>query len=118
MLPVSIGTNVFNPINNAHIMNSRFRLEHRVDSRQACWKLHASSVMPSERWRLQRRSALQYRQGVELLPFESSRVFYIEGFELSTLVVVGILLFGALLVYFQRPSRSTPGVEPASGGDG
>ena len=56
--------------------------------------------------------------GVELLPFEASRVFFLEGFELSTLVVVGILLFGALLVYFQRPSRSTPGVEPASGGDG
>jgi len=56
--------------------------------------------------------------GVDLLPFESSRVYFLEGFQLSTLVVVGILLFGALLVYFQRPSRSTPGVEPASGGDG
>lgn len=116
MLPVSIGTNVFNPINNAHIMNS-LPLEHRGF---ASGMLETSREFGHAFGAMAAAAALGIAvpAGVELLPFESSRVFFIEGFELSTLVVVGILLFGALLVYFQRPSRSTPGVEPASGGDG
>ena len=59
------------------------------------------------------RLASQFLPESSCCPSKSSRVFFLEGFELSTLVVVGILLFGALLVYFQRPSRSTPGVEAA-----
>lgn len=116
MLPVSIGTNIFNPINNAHIMNS-LPLEHRGF---ASGMLETSREFGHAFGAMAAAAALGIAvpAGVELLPFESSRVFFIEGFELSTLVVVGILLFGALLVYFQRPSRSTPGVEPASGGDG
>ena len=116
MLPVSVGTNIFNPINNAHIMNS-LPLEHRGF---ASGMLETSREFGHAFGAMAAAAALGIAipAGVELLPFESARVFFLEGFELSTLVVVGILLFGALLVYFQRPSRSTPGVEPASGGDG
>lgn len=116
MLPVSIGTNIFNPINNAHIMNS-LPLEHRGF---ASGMLETSREFGHAFGAMAAAAALGIAipAGVELLPFESSRVFFIEGFEFSTLVVVGILLFGALLVYFQRPSRTTPGVEPASGGEG
>ena len=116
MLPVSIGTNIFNPINNAHIMNS-LPLEHRGF---ASGMLETSREFGHAFGAMAAAAALGIAipAGVELLPFEASRVFFIEGFEFSTLVVVGILLFGALLVYFQRPSRTTPGVESASGGEG
>ncbi len=116
MLPVSIGTNIFNPINNAHIMNS-LPLEHRGF---ASGMLETSREFGHAFGAMAAAAALGIAipAGVELLPFESSREFFLEGFELSTLVVVGILLLGALLVYFQRPSRSTPGVESTSGGEG
>ena len=114
MLPISVGTNIFNPINNVHIMNS-LPLEHRGF---ASGMLETSREFGHAFGAMAAAAALGIAipAGVELLPFESSRVFFLEGFELSTLVVVGILLFGALLVYFQRPSRATPGVEPASDG--
>ena len=56
--------------------------------------------------------------GIERLPFEVARGFFLEGFQVSTLTVVWTLLLGALLVYFQKPPRlsaassvSTRGVE-------
>jgi MFS family permease len=116
MLPISIGTNVFNPVNNAHIMNS-LPLEHRgfasgmlETSREFGHALGATAAAAA--------LGLAIPAGVERLPFEVSRTFFLEGFELSTLIVVGMLLFGALLVYFQKPPSLEPQPEAASGGDG
>ena len=105
MLPVSLGTNVFNPINNAHIMNS-LPLEHRGF---ASGMLETSREFGHAFGAMAAASALGIAipAGVEILAFEDSRVFFMQGFEISTLVVVGILLVGALLVYFQRPSPQT-----------
>lgn len=111
MLPVSIGTNIFNPINNAHIMNS-LSLEHRGF---ASGMLETSREFGHAFGAMAAAAALGIAipHGVERLPFETSRAYFLEGFELSTLIVVIILLFGALLVYFQRPTP-TPGTEGAT----
>lgn len=102
MLPVSIGTNIFNPINNAHIMNS-LPIEHRG---VASGMLETSREFGHAVGAMAAAAALGLTipAGVERLPFEASRVFFLEGFEFSALVVVGMLLLGALLVYFQRPT--------------
>jgi hypothetical protein len=46
--------------------------------------------------------AMSIPAGVEMLPFEAARGFFMEGFRQSTLAVVWIMLLGALLVYFQK----------------
>ena len=100
MLPISIGTNLFNPINNATIMNS-LPLEHRgvasgmlETSRELGHALGATAAAAV--------LGLSIPDGIERLPFEVARGFFLEGFQLSTLAVVVALLVGALLVYFQK----------------
>lgn len=116
MIPISIGTNMFNPVNNAMIMNA-LPLEHRgvasgmlETSREIGHALGATGAALI--------LGLAMPAGVERLPFEVSRVFFLEGFQVSTLAVVGTLLFGALLVYFQKaPPIETQPVPSPAGGD-
>ena len=117
MIPISIGTNMFNPINNATVMNS-LPLQHRgvasgmlETSRELGHALGATAAAAA--------LGLAIPAGIERLPFEAARGFFFDGFELSIMVVVGSLLFGALLVYFQKPVPLEPQPAPAlSGGDG
>ena len=116
MIPISIGTNMFNPVNNAMIMNA-LPLEHRgvasgmlETSREVGHALGATGAALM--------LGLAMPAGVERLPFEVSRVFFLEGFQVSTLAVVGTLLFGALLVYFQKaPRLETQAAASPAGGD-
>ena len=114
MLPIAIGTNTFNPINNAHVINS-LSLEHRgvasgmlETSREmghALGGTAAAAVL-----------GLVIPAGVEALPFIDSRGFFLEGFQLSAMTVVAALLVGALLVYFQQATRIK--IETITGSDG
>ena len=100
MVPIAIGTNMFNPINNATIMNS-LPLKHRglasgmlETSRELGHALGATGAATL--------LGLAIPLGVEALPFEVASGFFLEGFRASTLTVVGMLLVGALLVYLQK----------------
>ncbi len=116
MLPISIGTNLFNPINNATIMNS-LPLKHRglasgmlETSRELGHALGATGAATV--------LGLAIPLGIETLPFEVASGFFLEGFQVTTLAVAGTLLFGALLVYLQKtPALEAQAVAAAPGGD-
>ena len=123
MIPISVGTNMFNPINNATVMNSlplRHRgvasgmLETTREMGHALGATTAAAVL-----------ALALPAGVSMLSDAASHGFYIQGFQLSSLMVVFVLCFGALLAFFHRaPVIGSPRPNPtperapsATGGD-
>ncbi len=124
MIPISVGTNMFNPINNATVMNS-LPLQHRgvasgmmETTREMGHALGATTAAAM--------LALALPTGVSLLSEASAQGFYIQGFQLSSLMVVFVLCFGALLAFFHRaptfgrppaPSRPVEGAASTAGGD-
>ena len=110
MLPISIGTNMFNPINNATVMNS-LPLEHRgvasgmlETTRELGHALGATAAAGA--------LALTLPASVALLSSEAAQPFFKQGFQVSALMVVFTLLLGATLAYFHKaPPRSA---EPAT----
>ena len=124
MIPISVGTNMFNPINNATVMNS-LPLQHRgvasgmmETTREMGHALGATTAAAV--------LALALPSGIALLSDASAQGFYIQGFQLSSLMVVFVLCFGALLAFFHRaptfgrppaPRQQTEGAASAAGGD-
>ena len=117
MLPISIGTNMFNPVNNATVMSS-LPLEHRgvasgmlETTREMGHALGATAAASA--------LALALPVGIELLSGEAARPFYVQGFRAASLMVVFTLMFGASLAYFHKAPLirrvSTPSYQP--GGD-
>ncbi len=105
MLPIAIGSNMFNPVNNASIMNS-LPLEHRgtasgmlETTRELGHALGATAAAAV--------LALALPAGAALVPQAVARVYFLDGFKLATLAVVGVLLLGAALAYFQQPQQQT-----------
>ena len=120
MLPISIGTNMFNPINNATVMNS-LPLEHAGvasgmlettrELGHALGATAAASVL-----------ALALPTTIDLLSGEAAQHFFVKGFQVSSLMVVFTLMLGATLAFFHRgplrPARPTPsGPSYQAGGD-
>ena len=115
MLPIAIGTNMFNPINNATIMNSlptRHRgvasgmLETTRELGHAMGATAAAGVL-----------ALALPAALGLLSDVELRSAYLSGFRMATLMVVFLLLFGALLAAIRRsrPQESTTrGIDSAA----
>ena len=113
MIPISVGTNMFNPINNATVMNS-LPLRHRgvasgmmETTREMGHALGATTAAAM--------LALALPAGVSLLSESASQGFYIQGFQLSSLMVVFVLCFGAALAFFHRvPAPEPPEPERAA----
>jgi MFS family permease len=123
MFPIAVGTNMFNPVNNATVMNS-LPLEHRGAASgmlettrelgHAFGATAAASVL-----------ALALPAGVALLSDSSASVYYKEGFQLSTLMVVFVLASGAVIAYFHKapvlggapPRTQTANSATQAGGD-
>ena len=112
MIPISVGTNMFNPINNATVMNS-LPLRHRgvasgmmETTREMGHALGATTAAAM--------LALALPAGISLLSDSTSQGFYVQGFQLSSLMVVFVLCFGAMLAFFHRaPALSDPPPRPA-----
>ena len=117
MIPISVGTNMFNPVNNATVMNS-LPLEHRGvasgmlettrEMGHALGATAAASVL-----------ALALPVGVSRLSESAAQGFYIQGFQLSSLMVVFVLCLGALLAYLYRAPdlyKAAPVPQPSSSG--
>ncbi len=106
MIPISFGTSVFNPVNNAAIM-SALPLEHRgVSSGMLettrelghAFGATASAVALS----------MVLPAAVELLPEAESQAAYVHGFEFAALTVVFVLLGGAVFAYFYKSAAPVP----------
>ena len=120
LLPISIGTNVFNPVNNAAIMDS-LPLEHRgvasgmlETTRELGHALGATAAAGA--------LTLALPVGIELLSDDLAQPYFVRGFQAASLMVVFTLLFGAALAYFHRspvrpstPESPEPSLQP--GGD-
>lgn len=112
MLPISIGTNMFNPINNATIMNS-LPLEHRgvasgmlETTRELGHALGATAAAAA--------LTIALPVGVVLLSDDAAAGYYVDGFRLASLMVVVTLMFGATLAYFHKLPRRVADTEIAS----
>ena len=123
MIPISVGTNMFNPINNATVMNA-LPFEHRgaasgmlETTREMGHALGATTAAAV--------LALALPAGISRLSDAAAQSFYIHGFQLSSLMVVFVLCFGAFLAYLYRaPSVAAPPgrpsvrpATPSAGGD-
>ena len=111
MLPISIGTNMFNPINNATVMNS-LPLEHRgvasgmlETTREMGHALGATAAASA--------LALFLPAGIELLSGEAAEPFYVQGFRAASLMVVFTLMAGASFAYFHKGSLLPHAANPA-----
>ncbi len=112
LFPISVGTNIFNTVNNATVMstlpteNRGFAsgvLETTRDMGHATGATISSFIM-----------ALIVPTTIGLmLPSESQRL-HLEGFQISALAVVGIMTAGAIIAAFHRPYK--PPQSPAGGG--
>ena len=107
MLPISIGTNMFNPINNATVMNS-LPVEHRgvasgmlETTREMGHALGATAAATT--------LAFTLPAAIDLLSGEAARPFFVEGFRVASLMVVITLLVGGILAYFHK---GLPASEP------
>ena len=114
MVPVAIATNMFNPINNATVMNS-LPLEHRgiasgmlETTRELGHALGATAAAGA--------LALALPPAIDLLTGEMAQGYYIQGFQVSSLMVVFTLLLGATLAYFHQaiPRLRQPAAAPAA----
>ena len=112
LFPISVGTNIFNTVNNATVMstlpteNRGFAsgmLETTRDMGHATGATISSFIV-----------AMIVPATIGLmLPAESQRL-HLEGFQVSALTVVGIMTIGAIIAAFHRPYR--PPATPPGGG--
>lgn len=115
MFPIAIGTNMFNPINNATVMSS-LPLEHRG---VASGMLETSRELGHALGATAAASALAFAlpAGIDLVSDEVAQGFMVRGFQVSTTVVVFVLLFGAMLAYLQNISTKSERASLEASGD-
>lgn len=106
MVPISLGTSVFNPVNNAAIM-SALPLEHRGVSSgmlETTRELgHAFGATASAT-----ALAVVLPAAIDHLPELESQAAYVDGFEFAALTVVFVLLAGAVVAYFYKSAIRSP----------
>ncbi|MCH8063539.1 MAG: MFS transporter [Chloroflexi bacterium] len=107
MIPISIGTSIFNPINNATVMGS-LPLENRgfasgmLETTREIGHAIGATVAATA-------MVMVLPAGIALLTAAEARPFYIQGFQLSSMMVVFTLLLGGAIAYFHKPhQRSHP----------
>ena len=110
MLPIAVGTNMFNPVNNATIMNA-LPTEHRgvasgmlETTREIGHALGATAAAGV--------LTLVLPATLSLLSDAERRSSYMEGFQMAVLVVVFVLLFGAALASIRHRSTLASSAEP------
>ena len=112
LFPISVGTNIFNTVNNATVMstlptqNRGFAsgmLETTRDMGHATGATISSFIM----------ALIVPASIVLMVPGEAQRL-HLEGFQVSALTVVGIMIAGAIIAAFHRPYK--PPAEPSGGG--
>ncbi|MCH7786275.1 MAG: MFS transporter [Chloroflexi bacterium] len=106
MLPISIGSAMFNPVNNAIVMGS-LPIEHRgfasgmLETTREMGHALGATVSATV-------LAMVLPAGIALMSDIEAQRFYFEGFKFSSLMVIFILLAGALLAFLQKSAAATP----------
>ena len=113
LLPASIGTSIFNTINNAVIMNSvgderRGFASGMIETTRHVGHTLGATVAASA-------LGLVMPAGIALLSEGEAREFYFRGLQTSALVVVWIILAGALVAFNHRVLPTKPKAEAAKG---
>ena len=115
LFPASVGTSIFNTINNAVIMNSVTR-EHQgfasgmIETTRQVGHTLGATVAASA-------LGLVLPAGIALLSDAEARDFYFKGLQASALAVVWIILAGALVAFQHRPLKAVTGAPaPQSSG--
>ena len=100
MLPITMGTAIFNPINNATVM-SALPLEHRG---VASGLLETTRELGHAIGATASATALSMfiPAFVNDLTQAEAQAHYFEGFRVSTMMVMGVLVFGAVIAYFHK----------------
>ena len=109
LFPASVGTSIFNTINNAVIMNSidqeqRGFASGMIETTRQVGHTLGATVAASA-------LGLVLPAGIALLSEAEAREFYFRGLQASALVVVWIILAGALVAFNHRVLPIAPGVE-------
>ena len=120
MLPISIGTSIFNPINNAAVMSTL-----SADSRGfASGMLETTREMGHAIGATLSATALAMvlPAGLVLLSDLDAQPFYVQGFQLASMLVVLVLLTGGVIAYFHKTNAEVMGSSPSpasapAGGD-
>jgi predicted MFS family arabinose efflux permease len=106
MLPIALGTNMFNPVNNATIMNA-LPTEHRgiasgmlETTRELGHALGATAAAGV--------LTLVLPATVTLLSDAEVRSSYKDGFQMAALMVVFVLVFGAIVASIRHQSPAEP----------
>ena len=124
LLPISVGTNAFNTVNNATVMSTlptqhrgfaSGMLETTRDLGHALGATISAAVV-----------SIVLPASIALMSDAQSQAYYLRGFQTSALAVVLIMLTGAVIASFHRsytePEPPAPqpqqGASPASAGDG
>ena len=119
LFPASIGTSIFNTINNAVIMNSigqeqRGFASGMIETTRQVGHTLGATVAASA-------LGLVLPAGIALLSEAEAREFYFRGLQGSALVVVWIILAGALVAFNHRVLPTTPkkvATQPSGAGRG
>ena len=112
LFPISVGTNIFNTVNNATVMSTlpteargfaSGMLETTRDMGHATGATISAFIV-----------ALIVPATIGLMLPAESQQLHLEGFQVSALAVVGIMTAGAIIAAFHRPYK--PPAAPPSGG--
>ena len=111
LFPASIGTSIFNTINNAVIMNSigneqRGFASGMIETTRQVGHTLGATVAASA-------LGLVLPAGIALLSESEARDYYFQGLQASALVVVWIILAGALVAFNHRVLPTKPKTEAA-----
>ncbi len=124
MMPISVGSSMFNPINNAIVMSS-LPLQHRgiasgmLETTREIGHALGGTVSATA-------LAMVLPAGIAHLTDAQASSYYFDGFVFACLLVVFVLIAGGALAYFHRanplattppPSRPQPSYGPTRGGD-
>ena len=119
MLPASVGTAIFNTINNAVIMNSMPQ-EHRgfasgmIETTRQVGHTIGATIAASA-------VGLVLPAAIEFLEATEAQEHYLKGMQAAALFVVWIILAGAITAYFHRPIEAAgpaPAAQPSASGGG
>lgn len=100
MVPISVGTSIFNPINNATVMSS-LPGEHRgfasgmLETTRELGHALGATISAAA-------LALALPIGIEALTDIEAQPYFVRGFQLAAMLVVLVILAGATLAYFHK----------------
>ncbi len=119
LLPIAVGSNMFNSPNNATVMNSlpenRSFASGMLETTRQMGHSIGTTVSATV-------LGLALPVAIDLMPSVEAQTHYLSGFQISALAVVWIMISGGIVAMFQRiptassaPPRAAPAAQPGGG---